>query len=150
MATHHPKPDSAKRALLKQLAKKRRPPRNKHHARGERVDGIWFPSQAEIVRYHELMLMVISGKISKLKVHERFPLFGQGGYLIGYYEADFTYTDFQKKRVVEDVKGQRLPLYIWKKKHFEADYPWPITEIGVKHGRSFVIPPKPTRNRRIP
>jgi len=34
--------------------------------------------------------------------------------------ADFT-DDRDGEFIVEDVKGMRLPLYAWKKRHFELD-----------------------------
>ncbi len=62
---------------------------------------------------------------------------------VGHYIADFVYTTssprcfkeegnfstLAKDVVVDDVKGFRTELYKWKKKHFEAQYQLPITEV---------------------
>lgn len=66
-----------------------------------------FASRAEARRYGDLQLMRAYGDISELDVHPRFPCKVQGK-LVCTYIADFAYTDRQRRRVVEDVKGNRL------------------------------------------
>ena len=90
-----------------------------------------FDSQAEYRRWGELRLLEDAGKIVDLKRQVRMPL-QVGEIRIGTYIADFVYlapTDGSLKQVVEDVKGHRTQLYFWKKKHFEAQYGFPITEV---------------------
>ena len=114
-------------------------PFSKYHAEAVTVDGIRFASKAEARRYAELKLLEKAGAIRELTLQHRFPLFapgrGNGGPYarehVGDYVADFRYRSGPNGLlVVEDVKGVRTALYRWKKKHFEAQYGLPITEIG--------------------
>ena len=48
---------------------------------------------------------------------------------MGRYEADFVYVDLTNGAVtVEDCKGFRTDLYIWKRKHMKAQYGIDILE----------------------
>lgn len=104
------------------------------------VDGISFASKAEARRHGELKLMERAGQITLLSRHSRYPLTvaptnASEPVKIGDYEDDFSYRDVRLHcTVIEDVKGFATPLYLWKKKHFEAQYGIKITEI--KYGRA--------------
>ena len=93
------------------------------------VDGIRFDSKAEARRYEELKMLEEGGAIRDLALQQRFDL-TVNGKKIGTYVADFVYTDNATGQVaVEDVKGMKTPLYIWKAKHFAAQYGFPIVEV---------------------
>jgi hypothetical protein len=107
--------------------------RHKYGAKPTTVDGIRFASQKEARRYGELKLLEKAGEISGVALQPHFDLDvvgGSGRYRIGEYRADFQYTEWRTgKRVVEDVKGFKTPLYKWKKRHVEAQYGITIREI---------------------
>jgi hypothetical protein len=123
---------------------------SKYRAQPKFVDGIRFHSQREAARYLDLKLLEKAGEIHGLVCQLSFDLFvddySVGGKLkraaakisgkpnphpvkIGRYVADFSYWTKDDKRVVEDVKGFKTPLYRWKKKHVEAQYGLEITEV---------------------
>ena len=95
-----------------------------------RTDG--FASKREAYRYRELRLLERSGIITDLECQVVFELHAPAatGTLarVGRYIADFTYIENGRK-VVEDAKGVRTPLYQWKRRHFEIQYGMPITEV---------------------
>lgn len=90
------------------------------------VDNITFDSKREAKRYGELKLLFRANQIHNLEIQHVFPLHVDG-VKIGSYIADFVYFEGDK-RVVEDCKGFRTPLYRWKKKHVEAEYKVQIRE----------------------
>jgi len=93
------------------------------------VDGIRFASKAEARRYGELKLLERAGKIEALQLQPKFSLMVSNTKL-GEYRADFAYfCKTQLRMVYEDVKGFRNPLFIWKKKHTEAQHLVTITEV---------------------
>ena len=92
------------------------------------VDGILFHSRKEAKHYVDLKLLAKAGKIKNLRLQPKWPLLVNGK-LIGHYVADFSYLDQKFEPVIVDVKGVRTAFYIWKKKHFEAEYGMKITEI---------------------
>lgn len=115
--------------------------RTKYGAQRVTVDGITFHSKREAARYYELKLMEKAGLIRGLELQPRFTLNTWHGDHslapeVGDYVADFMYeqnrylpaTDWTWERVVEDVKGFKTPLYLWKKKHVEAQYDIKIHE----------------------
>ena len=109
-----------------------RPRRSKFNAKPTVVDGIRFASQKEAKRYSELKLLEKAGVIYSLQLQPRFDLRVEDGEVIGRYVADFQYNQAcfgGSRRVVEDVKGFKTPLYRWKKKHVEAQYNIKIREI---------------------
>lgn len=124
--------------------------RSKYSAQPTTVNGIRFDSKAESIRYAELLLALRAKDIKALEIHPKYPLFAPGvdgtEIPIGAYEADFCYST-GSEHVVEDVKGMRTPLYRWKKKHFEAQYDQPITEIEVRNGRSHIALKKKRKAR---
>ena len=112
--------------------------RSKYGAIPTVVDGIRFHSRAESRRYAELKLLEKAGHIEDLVLQPKFPLHarsstGQVGEAIkalagtretkiGEYRGDFSYLDFKRGRVVEDVKGMDTPLSRWKRKHVALQY----------------------------
>lgn len=105
--------------------------RSKYRAVAVWVDGIRFASRAEARRYGQLMLLQKLGEISGLELQPKFPI-TIGGTLVCSYVADFAYFD-KEKRVIEDVKGMKTPVYRLKKKLVEAMYPGVvIVEVGGK------------------
>ncbi len=110
--------------------------RSKYGAVRCEVDGIKFASQAEARRYQELRLLEKAGEVFNLLMQVKFPLEVVGccyppTQVIGNYVADFVYFTNKSltRRVVEDVKGFRTPMYRWKKKHVEAQYGIEIVEL---------------------
>lgn len=95
------------------------------------VDGITFASKREASRYNELRLMEKAGKITNLKLQERYRLTIHGHHICDYL-SDFVYTDLRTREiVVEDVKSPatRTPVYIVKKKLMLALYGIEIVEV---------------------
>lgn len=116
--------------------------RSKYGAKRTTVDGITFASMKEARRYQELKLLEKAGEIHGLRLQPRFPLCADRGVppeppvILGYYIADFEYCECRRgqkcertRRVVEDVKGFKTPLYRWKKKHMAAEHGIQIREI---------------------
>lgn len=94
--------------------------RNKYRAIKTIVDGITFDSKKEAKRYVQLKLMVKTGAISDLKLQPRFDLI-INDCKCGFYKADFDYIE-NGKRIIEDVKGMKTPVYNLKKKLIKAIY----------------------------
>ena len=94
--------------------------RHKYNAQRVCVDGKWFPSKKEAMRYVRLRAMQRAGYISFLKTQVRFPLI-VSGHLICTYIADFQYVK-AGKLVVEDVKGWKTREYKFKQKLLLALY----------------------------
>lgn len=78
------------------------------------------PSAAEARRCDELHLLQRAGEISRLEMQPKFPV-SINGVKVFTYVADFAYFT-RETRIVEDVKGQILPMYRLKKKCVEAYY----------------------------
>lgn len=101
---------------------------HKYNAVPTEVDGRKFASNSEAMRYCQLKMMQDARLISDLLLQVPYDL-KIGDITIGRWVADFVYMDNTlKRRVVEDRKGFRTPLYRWKKKHFEAQYGIKILE----------------------
>lgn len=100
----------------------------KFNARGCRVDGHWFDSQAEAARYAELRLAEHIGQIRDLRIHPKYAILPQFVAASGervrtiWYEADFSYIE-NEKAVVEDVKGVRTALFKLKRALFLQRFP---------------------------
>lgn len=118
---------------------------SKYRANPTVVDGVRFASAKEARRYGELKLLERAGEIEALELQPRFPLLvpattgtmlgaaqalgGTWDGKIGEYRGDFAYRNRSGRRIVEDVKGFRTPLYKWKKKHVEKQYGIVIIEV---------------------
>lgn len=95
-------------------------------------------SAKEASRCAELNLLERAGEIINLESRRKFYLHVNGK-KVGFYEADFTYNEFQKpaqvgvelelELVVEDVKGVKTAVYNLKKRMMKAEYGIDIKEI---------------------
>jgi hypothetical protein len=110
--------------------------KGKYNAAGERIDGIFFHSKAEGVRYLQLKAMQEQGKIENLTLQPPYECVVKNQ-KITTYRADFKYLvvddrGYAIKVVVEDVKGMLTDIYKLKKKLVEACYDIKILEIPAK------------------
>jgi hypothetical protein len=111
------------------------PRRQKYNAKRATGDGMSFDSKHEAERWGELQLLLEAGAIRNLRRQVRFglhPKMSDPAGEVGCYVADFVYEQVVDGRVVthiEDAKGYRLPLYRWKKRHFELEYGIRIEEV---------------------
>ena len=94
-------------------------------------NGQKFDSKWEAERFEQLKLMEAAGEICDLRSQVSFPLM-VGDALIGAYVADAVYVMSDGRKVVEDAKGCKTPLYRWKSRHFKAQYGFAITEVHKK------------------
>lgn len=83
------------------------------------INGITFDSKKEAERYALLKLLEKAGKITDLKMQQKFLIVPKAGNnpRAHYYIADFTYTENGKK-IIEDVKSaitKKNPVYRLKK-----------------------------------
>lgn len=101
--------------------------RNKFNARKTVVDGITFASAKEAKRYGELKLLEKAGAVRNLEIQPKFPIAINGIHCFNYI-ADFAYFDGEK-RVIEDAKGVKTPIYRLKAKCVRAMYGIEIREI---------------------
>jgi Protein of unknown function (DUF1064) len=101
--------------------------RHKYGAKPVTIDGIRFASTKEGNRYAELILLNRGGHIRQLELQPEFEHLVDGK-LMFTYRADFAYFEGEK-RVVEDVKGFKTPVYRLKKKIIEHAYHIEIREI---------------------
>jgi hypothetical protein len=101
--------------------------RHKYGAKPVTIDGIRFASTKEANRYSELILLNRAGHIRQLELQPEFEHHVDGK-LMFTYRADFAYFEGEK-RVVEDVKGFKTPVYRLKKRIVEAAYHIEIREI---------------------
>ncbi len=101
--------------------------KNKFKAIKTEVDGVTFASKREAARYGQLKLLEKSGLITRLELQPSFPV-SINGVPVFKYLADFAYFD-GKRRVIEDAKGMKTPVYRIKKKCVEALYGVKIEEV---------------------
>jgi hypothetical protein len=110
---------------------------SKYNSRKTTVDGITFDSKKEARRYLVLKQMEQDGEIKNLRLQVQFQLIPSFEIVIDgkkrkrrpiTYVADFVYYKNDKK-VIEDVKGLRTPVYKIKKKLFEYRYHETIREV---------------------
>lgn len=100
--------------------------RSKYNATKTVIDGITFDSKKEAARWVELKQREAAGEISSLARQVKFP-FAVDRVKICSYVCDFVYYDLkEKKRIHEDVKGFRTPVYKLKLKMLHAFYPFVI------------------------
>lgn len=103
----------------------------KYNAKGERCDGHWFASQAELVRYQQLKELQEQGLIAELTLQPSYRM-TINSRPICTYRADFRYAaqvNGHWVTVIEDVKGMITPEYALKRNLFAAIYGEEITEI---------------------
>ena len=106
---------------------------SKYRAQKTVVEGIRFDSKREAERFLGLAALQQAGAITALELQPQYPLkvvTPNGlGIIVGRYIADFRYVK-DGRTVVEDSKGYRgKELYVWKKKHVEAQYGIQIVEV---------------------
>ena len=91
---------------------------SKYHNQKTIIDGIYFDSKKEAIRYQELKLLERCGEIENLQLQQPFVLIPKSKYGRAIkYIADFTYTDKQKGEwIVEDTKGIKTDVYRLKKR----------------------------------
>lgn len=115
-----------------------KPVRNKFRVRIDRVgkerrtvDNVTFASLKEAKRYQDLKLLLSCGRITELKLQQRFDLM-VNGQKVGAYVADFVYRrsgqDYSGL-IVEDAKGYKTDVYRLKKKLMQAIYGIEIQEV---------------------
>lgn len=106
--------------------------RHKYHAEPTEVDGVTFASKREADRYRALLLEQQAGLITDLQLQPQFALHVQRPdgvkVCIGRYIADFGYTR-DGERIIEDAKGMKTALYLWKKNHVEAEHGITVREV---------------------
>jgi hypothetical protein len=112
-----------------------KPKRSKYGAQKTMIDGILFDSIKEAKRWQELRILEKAGEISHLERQPKFYLYGKDGPVLirsrGYpngrravWKGDFAYfCSIRNKRICEDVKGFRTPMFILKRAIVEACYP---------------------------
>lgn len=111
------------------LGKQPMPAVSKYRAVPTTVDGVTFHSKREAQRYHELKLLLKAGQIADLLLQPRYALHVRE-VVIGHYVADFCYRmGVLRELVVEDVKGVKTAMYVWKAKHLKAEYGIVVQEI---------------------
>lgn len=98
--------------------------KHKFRAIPTELDGIKFSSRKEAKRYRQLELLKKSGELLFFLRQVPFHLAGNVKYVCDFlcFWKDGTVT-------IEDVKGIKTPMYIFKKKQVEATYPVSITEV---------------------
>ncbi len=92
-----------------------------------KVDGYTFDSKKEASRFTELKLLLRAGMITKLVLQPKFRIRVKGQKICTYI-ADFMY-ERDGKRIVEDVKGVKTPVYKLKKKLVKATHGIEVVEI---------------------
>lgn len=121
---------ACERATREQGNPTRKP--NKYHATAVILDGIRFDSNREAAHWRALQLRQRAGEIEKLARQMRFALevTAPNGATVRIADVvlDFVYVE-NGQLVVADAKGVRTPVWILKKKHFEAQYGLPILEV---------------------
>ncbi len=132
------------------MYKKKIKTRSKMHNIKKKIDGIWFDSTGEALRYAKLKLMQKGKVISNLKLQVRYTLSPSiwydrdtKGYYFEkrpncisiqrehYYLADFVYIR-DSEQIVEDFKGFRTDVYKKKKNLMKKIYGIEILETSYK------------------
>ncbi len=107
--------------------------RSKYNARGQHIDGQWFASQSEAIRYLQLQALQEKGCIDALECQVKLPV-RINNLLVCNYVADFRYAVIDERGsteriVIEDVKGMMTDLYKLKRKLVMACHQLTIQEI---------------------
>lgn len=92
---------------------------NKYRAKPTIIDGIRFASKAEARRYETLKMELAHGLIKNLELQPKYPIV-INGLKVCTYIADFKYEMLNGRKIVEDVKGMRTPIFNIKRKLMEA------------------------------
>ena len=91
------------------------------------VDGLRFDSKAEAAHWGELQMEERAGRINGLRRQVDFPIVVNET-LVCQYRADFVYFR-DGRRIVEDVKGMRTPLFALKAKLVRAVLGFDVVEV---------------------
>ena len=117
--------------------------RAKYNAQGRYVGDLWCASEAEAIRYEQLVDMVSRGLVSKLETQVSF-IITVANVRIGVYRADFRYrwhgpevADPRGILIVEEVKGLETPEWKLKCKLVEALYGFKISVIKKLSGKDW-------------
>lgn len=89
-------------------------PKTKYGNAPTKVGQTVFASKREADRFAELNLLEKAGEIRALELQPKFNCMVNGQKVCS-YRADFAYQK-NGKRIIEDVKGYKTPLYRLKKK----------------------------------
>lgn len=82
-----------------------------------KLDGEWFDSHKEGLRYRELQLLEKAGEVSGIERQVTYELIPkQPGERALKYIADFRYKNKEGQLIVEDVKGYKTEVYKIKRK----------------------------------
>ena len=122
--------------------------RAKYNAQGRYVGDLWCASEAEAIRYEQLVDMVSRGLVSKLETQVSF-IITVNNVRIGVYRADFRYrwhgpevADPRGILIVEEVKGLETPEWKLKCKLVEALYGFKISVIKKLSGKDWLDHPE--------
>ena len=121
--------------------------KHKFNAIGERYDGHYFQSKAELARYIQLQKMQADGIIADLEIQVRYPVVINNKKICTYL-ADFRYKVIDElgntlRVCVEDVKGWKTDIYAIKKKLVEAIHNVTLCEVPAKNIESWADRPAP-------
>lgn len=123
-------------------------PKAKYNANGRFVGSQWCASEAEAVRYEQLLVMQATGLISKLECQPKYTIVINNVKICDYW-ADFRFfwhgpdvIDPRGLPVVEEVKGLETPAWKLKKKLVEAIYQFSIRVITKLSGSDWDDRPK--------
>lgn len=115
-----PAPRAAQPARPKAPAKPRAPGASKYGNQKCESGGVKFDSKREMMRWHDLVQMQARGEIFDLELQVPFVL-APAATIAGRkvrprtYVADFVYELASGERVVEDVKGMKTAMYLFKR-----------------------------------
>lgn len=95
---------------------------NKYGAKSVEIDGHRFMSKREALRYGELKLLEIAGRITELKLQPVYPICKNEVHICNVI-LDFSYRDpITLALTIEDVKGMDTPISRLKRKLLKAFY----------------------------
>lgn len=114
-------------AQIKSQLPDRRPRKLKYRNKPVTIDDHWFPSRKEAKRYGQLKILSMAGKITDLRLQQRFIL-SVNDIKVTTYVADFTYYR-DGQFIVEDAKGIRTAAYVLKRRLFRAIHGFDIVEV---------------------
>lgn len=113
-------PSSKSPVRPKAPAKPRAPGASKYGNQKCESGGVKFASKGEMMRWHDLVQMQARGEIFDLELQVPFVLapaaiVGGKNVKARTYVADFVYEKSCGERVVEDFKGMRTAMYLFKR-----------------------------------
>lgn len=118
---------------------------NKYRAKKTQIDGMWFDSKAEAMRYLVLKDRQRKGEISGLTLQPAFNLVVNDK-LVSSYTADFGYLE-NKRPIVDDTKGVKARDWPIRSKLFMALFPHIELRVNGVAAKKPKPPKLPTRIR---